>query len=380
MSRLTVISIVKIITVIFLTLIIDRILRWAFRDFDSGVLTMINPAVRQIHVPVVLAILTVSFFRGTFAEWFGRVCYWFFFTALLIPAIAFFFVLIFLNAFALTKGQLWFAGFLAFVVIFGLLFWLTSGVLPAKCPVCQKRTLLTTPMLRGTCFHCGQSSYRDTKKPGGPQWIPGVYEPEKTELAPEAEKFPEFLGTQLRVAKRGRPTIDPRTGDLRFRHGWLTLIQPLIFGPVPFVFAAWALTDSTPKTRVELLSAFGIALGIAVTGLAALWDATRFSLTVSSAGLQCRSPWNRRRFLHWDDVQEVSYSNENGKQASWFTVCAKDGWKFRVSILVPGLTEFLARCEQHLSREQLEKAKMGYLRLGRPFPESIGESAASVIP
>jgi hypothetical protein len=95
-----------------------------------------------------------------------------------------------------------------------------------------------------------------------------------------------------------------------------------------------------------------------------LWEALRFALVVSPEGLDCRSPWRGRRFLAWDEVAEVSFSAMN----SWFVVRGADGWKFRVSVLVPGLNAFLEQCEKHLPPEALAKAEPGYLRVGRPFP------------
>jgi hypothetical protein len=42
-----------------------------------------------------------------------------------------------------------------------------------------------------------------------------------------------------------------------------------------------------------------------------------------------------------------------------FIIQTKDGWKFRISDFVPGLSEFLARCKQHLAPAALAKAKGG---------------------
>lgn len=69
--------------------------------------------------------------------------------------------------------------------------------------------------------------------------------------------------------------------------------------------------------------------------------------------------------MPWPEVEQVSYSSVN----SWFIIRAADGWKFRVSVLVPGVSQFLAECENHLAPADLAKARPGYQLLGRPFPD-----------
>src|SRR5262249_11385768 len=70
-------------------------------------------------------------------------------------------------------------------------------------------------------------------------------------------------------------------------------------------------------------------------------------------------------FIPWEEVDEVSFSPVN----SWFVIQATDGWKFRVSLFVPGLSHFLEECERHLPFPALERAEQGYDRVGRPFPD-----------
>ena len=102
-----------------------------------------------------------------------------------------------------------------------------------------------------------------------------------------------------------------------------------------------------------------------------LWAVKRFALTVSLDGLECRPPWKPGRFLRWEEVESVSYSEQGFFLSPHFTIGARDKWKFRVPIDVPGLSEFLAQCEQHLPAESLVNSELGYFRLNRPFPEMI---------
>jgi hypothetical protein len=177
-----------------------------------------------------------------------------------------------------------------------------------------------------------------------------------------------FLGLLLWVAQRGRPAADPETGRLLFRHSILFRGFALFaaFG-IPLGITVLLLFNP-PKKQSEVWAVLGLYVGFAVLSAPLLWESLRFALTVGPEGLDCRSPWRGRRFLPWEEVKEVSYSGMN----SWFIIRATDGWKFRVSILVPGLSQFLARCEQHLPPEALEGAEAGYARVGRPFPRPGG--------
>jgi hypothetical protein len=168
------------------------------------------------------------------------------------------------------------------------------------------------------------------------------------------------------VAQRGKPKADPETGTLVFRHSILfrgfSLFAAL---GIPLAITVLVIFNP-PKKPGEVGAVFGLYGLFAVLGAPLLWESMRFSLTVSPQGLDCRPPWRGRRFLPWEEVAEVSYSGMN----SWFVIRAKDGWKFRLHILVPGLAQFLEQCERYLPPQALEKAEAGYGRVGRPFPKS----------
>ncbi len=119
-----------------------------------------------------------------------------------------------------------------------------------------------------------------------------------------------------------------------------------------------------PRNGVEVLAFIGLFGLFGLLGGPLIWEALRFALGVSEDGLDCRSPWRASRFIRWNRVEKLSYSTTN----SWFVIHTKDRWNFHVSILVPGLSIFLTRCEQHLSIANLVKAKPGYSLVGRPFP------------
>lgn len=175
-----------------------------------------------------------------------------------------------------------------------------------------------------------------------------------------------LLGLLIWLAQRGQPRADPHAGTLVFSHGLLVrgLAVVLAFGvPLGITAVVVLLPPDDPVAYWPIFGLYGLFL---LVGATLLWEAMRYALTASSQGLDCRSPWRGGRFLTWDEIQEVSYST----LSSWFVIQAKDSWKFRVSILVPGLSQFLEQCERYLPPSALRKAETGYGIVRRPFPKS----------
>jgi hypothetical protein len=121
----------------------------------------------------------------------------------------------------------------------------------------------------------------------------------------------------------------------------------------------------TPPKGRDIVS--GVLLYVLFISLAAplLWEVSRFALGVSTEGLDCRSPWRRRFFICWGDVEQLRYSTV----CQWFIIRTWEGRTFRVSANVAGVIDFLAVCEVHLTPSQLAPAKAGYAFVSRPFPE-----------
>jgi hypothetical protein len=182
-----------------------------------------------------------------------------------------------------------------------------------------------------------------------------------------------FLGLLMWAAQRGRPVEGPG-GTLVFRHGLLLrgFAMVMAFG-IPLGITILVLFNP-PKKEGDLTAIVCLYALFGVLSAPLLWEAMRFSLTVSPEGLDCRSPWRGHRFLPWEEVKEVSYNATN----SWFVIRARDGWKFRPSILVPGLAKFLEACERRLPLSALANAEEGYRRVRRPFPREEIEAPDSV--
>jgi hypothetical protein len=125
-----------------------------------------------------------------------------------------------------------------------------------------------------------------------------------------------------------------------------------------------------PTKEGELWALLGLCIGFTLLIAPLLWESWRFALFVSPEGIECRSPWRPGRFLPWRDIEEVSFSRAN----SWFVLRSKDNWKFRIHILVPGLSQLLEQCERHLPAGALDGAEAGYMRVGRPLPRDEDEA------
>jgi len=168
------------------------------------------------------------------------------------------------------------------------------------------------------------------------------------------------------AARREKPTADPVAGTLLFQHSGTFRGISIALTIMMVLFLMFLIFRVPIKTRQDVLALLGLFGFCLIPPVPLLWESFRYALIVSPKGLDCRSPWRGRRFLHWKDVEQISYSPIN----SWFIIRARDGWKFHVGIFVPGLGRFLQTCERHLKPSALAKAKLGYAQVGRTFPES----------
>jgi hypothetical protein len=174
-----------------------------------------------------------------------------------------------------------------------------------------------------------------------------------------------FMGILLWASRRGKPLRDAYTNAMVFRHGILIRGFALLgtFGAPSAITLIGIFRPPPPQPGDFWAVCFLYALFPAISA-PLLWESMRFAMKVSPEGLDCRSPWRGTRFLAWDDIKEISYS----QAWSWFVVRAVDGWKFRVPLLIPGLGHWLEQCERYLPESALARAKTGYEVLGRQFP------------
>jgi hypothetical protein len=168
----------------------------------------------------------------------------------------------------------------------------------------------------------------------------------------------------LWAAKRGRPSADERRGVLLFRHSAIFRGFALVTaGGIPMVLTVLVFVFP-PKDEGDVGAIVGVHVLVIALTWPLLWEALRFGVMLSPEGLDCRSPWRGSRFLRWEEVRAISWSD----MGSWFIIHARDGYRFRVPSLAAGLDRFLACCEEHLRPDQLEPALTGYVRVGRKMP------------
>lgn len=172
------------------------------------------------------------------------------------------------------------------------------------------------------------------------------------------------LGLLLAAARRGAPAATA-DGGLVFRHSavfrWLALAMAVI-PPAGVTALLFVVPIKDAGDVWAIVGLYGLCL---VLGFPLLWETQRYALVVTPEGLDCHSPWRGRFYIAWADVERLSYSGVN----SWFVIHAATGQRFRVSVFVAGVGDFLAECERHLPPARLFQALPGYRFIGRAFPD-----------
>ena len=176
------------------------------------------------------------------------------------------------------------------------------------------------------------------------------------------------LGLLAFLAGRSRPTARPDLRRAVFRYRFLlrslTIVASVIL-PTAITF----LIHLFPPVREEKLYVAGIYLVVAVFCLPPLWESAWFYISLDADGITHRSAWRGLRAFKWDDVSELSYNSLN----MWFIFRFANGAKIRVPLFVADGKEFLLRVENHLPVDALRQARVGYEKVGRPFPALVND-------
>lgn len=164
-------------------------------------------------------------------------------------------------------------------------------------------------------------------------------------------------------ARRGLPR--PRPGDraVLVRH------DPLFRGVVLAlaVLLPAGLTvflHYSPPFRRDVPFILGLYLVSAGLSTLFVWEAGRFYVLATPAGLEGRSAWRGLRVIPWDDLEAVVYSPLN----AWFEFRGRTGERVRAMTFAAGLNELLRVVEENVPPEALAGARNGYTRIGRRFP------------
>jgi hypothetical protein len=173
-----------------------------------------------------------------------------------------------------------------------------------------------------------------------------------------------LLGMMAWAARRGRPSAGGGEHTVLF-HYTIVLRTFSFLAAFGIPAGITALVIAFPPKRSEVGYVVGVYALFAGMSLPLYWETSRFYILISPEGIERRSAWMGLRFIAWDEVDRVTYSKMNG----WFVLHAENGDKIRVSMLVSGVDDLLRLAEMRLPASVLKPARVGYERLGRPFPK-----------
>lgn len=160
-------------------------------------------------------------------------------------------------------------------------------------------------------------------------------------------------------------------GNIILRYGrWISgiLLSLVFFASLIVSFTrvlmntqGWWERENILTLVAVFLSASGILLFLFGP---VIWGSLRYRIVITEKGLDIRHHFSGKRFLKWDEIEEVRY--KRGSNA--FTIHCYDRSILRISMMVMGLDSLLDAFEQHLPLEGLQAARVGYRRIGREFP------------
>ena len=148
-----------------------------------------------------------------------------------------------------------------------------------------------------------------------------------------------------RDTQRGRPRVDRESGDLKFGYGGgirfaAISLATLILGGFGLLVYKHPFKDVVEALGICLL--LGIFL-FAPFGFL-VWEVTRFSIVVSSRGLDYQSSWRPGFLVAWQDVTEVRYEPAMG----WFVIRSRQRQTINVPKYIAGIGEFVNELKWHL--------------------------------
>jgi hypothetical protein len=170
------------------------------------------------------------------------------------------------------------------------------------------------------------------------------------------------------VARDMPGAIQREAGKTTLRYTfWVRCFYLYMAFAIPLGLTLLAIVHRPPPEEMWCLFA-SYALFAFLTG-PMWWIVTRFALTISAEGLECRSPWRRTHFVKWDELEEVTY----GLVGRWYVLSARSGYRFRVpDQMIPGLCDFLLAVMQH--RPEALRRFIPHTCGASPLGEVVGEA------
>ncbi len=174
-----------------------------------------------------------------------------------------------------------------------------------------------------------------------------------------------FFGLLAWGATHGRPKLD-RDGDgLIFRYSGAARTAVIALAITVASFLSFLVYRIPIKSQSDVYAVCGMfAMFFLLLG-PLVWEFTRFSIVVSSDGLDFRSAWRPGFSMAWQDVEEVSYS----LVWQWFVIRSTHGQKIHVSKLIGGIADFLGELSMNMDPAVLRKARSGFTIVGVMFLE-----------
>jgi Bacterial PH domain len=173
----------------------------------------------------------------------------------------------------------------------------------------------------------------------------------------------------------GRPRSNADGRSVLFRHN-------AIFRGFAY-FSAFGITIGLtapiylyPPQGIEVWYILGLYAFFGVLTLPLVWEASRFYVLVTPNGIESRSAWRGRRLIAWEDIGEVSFSSLN----AWFVFRSTSGDTIRAHAFVAGLKDLVRMAESQVPLAAMKRARLGYERLGLPFPDLKDEPTLEALP
>lgn len=157
--------------------------------------------------------------------------------------------------------------------------------------------------------------------------------------------------------------IQPVTDPVVVRHGWVMRGLAILCAFVPAAIVVLAVV--TDASGPDIYAIIGLIVFMSLLVSLLLLEAARVRLVVSEEGVQLDSPWRRQRFMRWEDVFEVRYS----QSAQWFILYGKDGGKIRASTWLDGIMALVRGFRKHLPKVIYENAYIGIEQVDHGEPE-----------
>ena len=161
-----------------------------------------------------------------------------------------------------------------------------------------------------------------------------------------------------------KPSIDPASGTEILQHSWLMRGVVLLFSVIPVALVILAFVTQAKGDDVYAILAL-LGLSTLLVGLMLL-ENFRTRLIISATGIEQESPWRGRRFLRWDEIVEVRFSQMN----CWFILLGPDGRKIRASTFLQGISALVRAFRLHLPKVRYENAYLGIEQVEKREPSA----------